>query len=202
MSKQMNFPYGEGLSMSQVWCDVLNFLVGILCIINGSAHQDQMDKYSYSYLLYTHQEMLVLNGKMKRISNPKSMSLKVTFLGLAYCAVTLISLIGFCLGKKFGGEKTQFWSRVWMFPILTPLFIMTIIFRSRYESWIVQLSLALLGYIWFLISLVTLLWRRFSCSCGMKTRSTDDVENIQTSSYCVEVENIYENDLELKSDLM
>ena len=27
--------YGDGLSMSQVWCDVLNFLVGLSCIING-----------------------------------------------------------------------------------------------------------------------------------------------------------------------
>ena len=27
--------YGNGLSMSQVWCDVLNFLVGLSCIING-----------------------------------------------------------------------------------------------------------------------------------------------------------------------
>ena len=92
-----------------------------------------------------------------------------------------------------------------MFPLLTPLFILAIIYSLIYSHTLlypVQFSLALLGYIWFLIALITLLYRRFSCSCGLKTRSSGDVENNQTQSDSLEVENIYENDLELKSDLM
>merc|ERR1719219_2003053 len=78
----------------------------------------------------------------------------VVFTGLAYCVVTLISLIGFCLGQKFGGEKIQFWSRVWMFPLLTPLFIMAMIFGYiSINHAAAQCCLALLGYIWFLIAL-------------------------------------------------
>ena len=122
---------------------------------------------------------------------------------MAYCAVTLISLICFCVGKRFRGEKFHFWSRVWMFPLLTPLFIMVIYSYSNIILYPAQFSLALLGYIWFLIALITLLCRRFSCSCELKTRSSSDVENNQTQSDCsLEVENIYENDLELKNDLI
>ena len=83
-----------------------------------------------------------------------------------------------------------------MFPLLTPLFIMALLY-SYISIYPAQFSLALMGYIWYLIALINLLCRRFSCSCGMKTRrSSSDVEN------SLEVENIYENDLELKSDLM
>ena len=34
-NKLAKSPHGEGLSMSQVWGDVLNFLVGLSCIVNG-----------------------------------------------------------------------------------------------------------------------------------------------------------------------
>ena len=82
-----------------------------------------------------------------------------------------------------------------MFPLLTPLFIMAMVY-GHLSIYPAQFSLAIMGYVWFLIALITLLCRRFSCSCGLKTRSSSDVEN------SLEVENIYENDLELKSDLM
>ena len=119
------------------------------------------------------------------------MNLQVIFLGFAYCAVTVISLIGFGLGKRFGGVKTQFWSRVWMFPVLTPLFIMAMVFSvNRYSSiaFPIQFSVALLGYIWFLTSLIILLARKFGCYCEKKK-----AVNIQSRSDCVE--NIYQNDL-------
>ena len=109
---------------------------------------------------------------------------------MAYCAVAVISLIGFCLGKRFGGEKTQFWSRVWMFPVVTPLFIMATYFsldRYGYIAFPIQFSVALLGYIWFLTSLIILLSRKFGCYCEKKS------VNIQSRSDCVE--NIYQNDL-------
>ena len=111
--------------------------------------------------------------------------------GFAYCAVTLISLTGFCLGEKFAGEKTQFWSRVWMFPIVTPLFIMAIVFSfdvniyTTYMEFPIQFTVALLGYGWFLTSLIILACRKFGCYCEKKTA------NIQSRPDCVE--NIYEN---------
>ena len=117
---------------------------------------------------------------------------------MAYCSVTSISLLGFCLGKKFGGEKTQFWARVWMFPVLTFLFTLAMIFSFGYRhgdiAFPVQLTVALLGYTWFTISLAILLSRKFSCFCGKKTHSSisSDAKNIQTRSDCEE--NIYEND--------
>ena len=115
-------------------------------------------------------------------------------LGLAYCSVTLISLLGFGLGQKVAGEKTQFWSRVWMLPVLTILFTLAIIFsfRNGYIAYPLQLTVALLGYTWFLISLAIILSRKFSCHCGKKTSSSRDLENIETRPDCVE--NIYEND--------
>ena len=77
----MKSPYGEGLTISQVWCDVLNLLVGILCITNGF----RVRLRSYSYTKYGEQgifseshphpnkEMLIFTGKKKQIINLKSM---------------------------------------------------------------------------------------------------------------------------------
>ena len=77
----MKSPYGEGLTISQVWCDVLNLLVGILCITNGF----RVRLRSYSYTNYGEQgiitephpnkEMVIFTGKKKLIINLKSMRL-------------------------------------------------------------------------------------------------------------------------------
>ena len=176
--------YGEGLSLSQVWCDVLNFLVGISCIING-------------FRWRRNPRVLFFTGKIERIHLPETHEPTDDIPGFAYCAVTLISLIGFCLGKKFGGEKTQFWSRVWMFPVVTPLFILAIILSlGRYCSieFPIQFTVALLGYVWFLTSLIILVCRKFGCYCEKKTA------NIQSRSDCVE--NIYENNSNIQNDLI
>ena len=81
-----------------------------------------------------------------------------------------------------------------MFPVLTILFILAMIFsfsyRNGYIAFPLQLTVALLGYTWFLISLATLLYRKFSFV--KKTSSSRDAENILTRADCVE--NIYEND--------
>ena len=115
----------------------------------------------------------------------------------------MTSLILFCcFGNKTEGGNISYWSRVWMFPVLTPLFIMAILFSWPFSIYPAQFSLALLGYSWFLIALITLLCRRFKCFCGMKSRGLGDVEINQTTSDLVEVENIYENDQDLKNDLM
>merc|ERR1719310_1671987 len=117
--------YGDGLAMSQVWCDVLNFLVGILIFVNGL----RLKKY------------------------PHFQSKMVCFTGGAYCGVTLASLILFhCLGKKTGEENISlsFWNRVWMFPLLTTLFIMAILYSWPFV-FTAQFYLALIGYSWFLI---------------------------------------------------
>ena len=95
---------------------------------------------------------------------------------MAYCVVTSISVLGFCLGKKFGFGKIQFWSRVWMLPVLTPLFIMAFVYNREYNYnegpclSAAQFFLAILGYIWFLLALLVLLCKRLSCSCGKKTQ--------------------------------
>ena len=87
-----------------------------------------------------------------------------------------------------------------MFPVLTPLFIMAILYSWPFSLFPAQFYLALIGYSWFFIALITLVCRRFRC--GMKSRSLGDVELDQTKSDLVEVENIYENDQDLKNDLM
>ena len=67
--KLMKSPYGEGLSISQVWCDVFNFLVGILCIINGfrvrtfsRAFSGEEGDYSKQH---PHMEMVIFTGKRR-----------------------------------------------------------------------------------------------------------------------------------------
>ena len=193
-------PHGEGLSISQVWCDVFNFLVGILCITNGF----RVTKYSIYGEHHPNKEMVIFTGKMNR--RGKIMGLQVLFLGFAYCAVNVISLVGFCLGKKFGFGKIHFWSRVWMFPVLTALFIMAMVYNSpNYRPSVssAQFFLAIMGYIWFLLALSVLLCRRFfSCYCGKKTRMYDveNSANVQARpDSSVAVENIYENDFSLPS---
>ena len=66
--KLMKSPYGEGLSMSQVWCDVLNFLVGLSCIING-----------FSGGCYYDSRVFFFTGKSEQINNLKSVSLQIIF---------------------------------------------------------------------------------------------------------------------------
>ena len=119
------------------------------------------------------------------------------FSGSAYCLVTGISLAGFCLGKKFGFGEIHIWSRVWMFPVLTPLFIMTFVYNKDYYGpslYVSQFFLAIMGYIWFLLTLLVLLCRRFiSCYCGEKSQN-DDVENsanVQTRADRGAVQNIF-----------
>ena len=84
--KLMKSPYGEGLSISQVWCDVLNFLVGILCIVNGFrvekisswtliSSNGGGQQFTYRDVPHPHMEMAVFTGKQKRINYPKSQSL-------------------------------------------------------------------------------------------------------------------------------
>jgi len=101
-----------------------------------------------------------------------------------------------------------------MFPILTLLFFCDVIFSNTHiYGWLylteypLQFSVTLVGYIWFLVLLVILLWRRCGCYCTTNTTNTttnsEDVE--KTGSVLVRpdcVENIYENDLGLKSSLM
>ena len=65
--KQVKSPYGEGLSMSQVWCDVLNFLVGLSCTINGFSWRPR----------YFDPQILIFTGKMTRRINSKSLSFQV-----------------------------------------------------------------------------------------------------------------------------
>ena len=65
--KLMKSPYGEGLSMSQVWCDVLNFLVGILCITNGFRVRSYT-KYGEQGIFtepHPNKEMVIFTGKKK-----------------------------------------------------------------------------------------------------------------------------------------
>ena len=183
-SKLMKSPYGEGLSVSQVWCDVLNFLVGILCIINGFRGWEYitLGEHSIYPKPHPHKEMVI-------------------FTGLDYCVVTFISLLGFCLGKKFGFGKIHFWSRVWMLPVLTPLFIMTFVNNFVYSHnegpclSATQFFLPMLGYIWFLQALLVLLCKRLSCSCGKKTQiyQVENSANVQNRRRPGRVENIYEN---------
>ena len=68
MSKVIKSAYGEGLSMSQVWCDVLNFLVGLSCIING-----------FSGGCYYDSRVFFFTGKSEQINNLKSVSLQIIF---------------------------------------------------------------------------------------------------------------------------
>ena len=74
-NKLVKSPHGEGLSMSQFWCDVLNLLVGILCIINGFCGRITTCWWEGSYITcrvpHPYSEMVVFTGK--RINNPISL---------------------------------------------------------------------------------------------------------------------------------
>ena len=93
--------------------------------------------------------------------------------GTAYCVVHLVSLVGFCICKKYGLEKALFWSRVSMFPLLTLLFVWAVIFGPidwyTYSMYIdidpLLLTVLILGYIWHLFLFVILLCKRCRCSC-------------------------------------
>ena len=80
--------------------------------------------------------------------------------------VYLLALVGFCLCKKYGLEKSLFWSRVSMFPLLILLFVCAVI--SSFEIMYFDLHLltvTVLGYIWHFLLFVILMCKKCRCSC-------------------------------------
>ena len=92
--------------------------------------------------------------------------------GTAYCVVHLVSLVGFCICKKYGLEKSLFWSRVSVFPVLFILFVCAGISSTNDDSvyltdiqYPLQFSVTVIGYIWHLLLFGVFLYTKCRCIC-------------------------------------
>ena len=119
-----------------------------------------------------------------------------------------MSLAAIYLSEKHGLRRVQVWSRVWMSVVLTILFVLSIIFSLGVNAYYYTVSrvtivFSILGYIWFLASLLVNVMREY-CDCGKKDQLGKCVEipDKAGDELPTTVENIYENDLSLKADLI
>jgi len=162
-SQQLKTNSTTCLSIFQIWCDVFNFLVGVTCIINGSTKMDQaMDPREAKDEdgLKPSDYLDIFFDRMR------------IWTGIAYCVVHLVSLVGFCLCKKYGLEKSLFWSRVSVFPVLFILFVCAGISSTNDDSvfrtdiqYPLQFSVTVIGYIWHLLLFGVFLYTKCRCSC-------------------------------------
>ena len=90
-----------------------------------------------------------------------------------------------------------------MSVVLTILFVLSTINTYYYTVSRITIPLSTLGYIWFVASLLVHVMREY-CHCGKKDQLKKSVENPVTAGdeLPTTVENIYENDLSLKADLI
>ena len=114
-----------------------------------------------------------------------------------------MSLAAIYLSEKYGLRKVQVWSRVWMSVVLTILFVLSLSLNSNSTFPAITIVLSILGYIWFLASLLAHVMREY-CDCGKKDQLGKCVEipDKAGDELPTTVENIYENDLSLKADLI
>ena len=85
----------------------------------------------------------------------------------------MLSLTGFFLSKKYRMEKFLFWSRVWMFPVISATFILAMIFSFKWErlEFPIQFSVSLIGYIWCLLILVVFIAQTIISRLAARRRS-------------------------------
>merc|ERR1712227_219766 len=136
---------------------------GVTCIINGSTKMDQaMDPREAKDEdgLKPSDYLDIFFDRMR------------IWTGIAYCVVRLMSLVGFCLCKKYGLEKSLFWSRVSVFPVLFNLFVCAGISSTNDDSvyltdiqYPLQFSVTVIGYIWHLLLFGVFLYTKCRCIC-------------------------------------
>ena len=120
----------------------------------------------------------------------------------------MLSLTGFFLSKKYRMEKFLFWSRVWMFPVISATFILAMIFSFKWGrlEFPIQFSVSLIGYIWCLLILVVFISRKMNCYCAKIDNNSEDIEKPGKTGLSQlrsdREENIYENDQNFKANLM